>query len=267
MEISNNTVIHTNCQKGFTLVELMVVIAIIGIITAIAIPYYNNYKKTACDQAALSDLYNVKGAVHKYLADATLKGNTVATDIAAAVTAVLEDTTGQYGYPGPTNKCAVTITSNGSLVTARTALGTEQGVKGWTIDMAGGFGPTSASSQDSTFSNITTDLISRIKDFYAKNGRYARTWGDYRFTDLGLNPGDYTQPIEGLYYRPSGSTVLVTPAQGTQLIMKSLDGRTLSLTSNLNWNLIYDVLGGQWYYHTIDPGNAVDIDTLRIIQQ
>ena len=128
-------------QKGFTLVELMVVIAIIGIITAIAIPYYNNYKKTACDQAAISDLYNVKAAVQKYLADATLKGTAVATDVAGAVTAVVNDTTGQYGYPGPTLKCGVKLTSSGSVVTATASAGTAQGVKGWTLDMAGGKEP------------------------------------------------------------------------------------------------------------------------------
>ena len=68
-------------SKGFTLVELMVVIAIIGIITAIAIPYYNNYKATACDQAGLADLYNVKAAVQKYLTDLTLSGTVVNFDI------------------------------------------------------------------------------------------------------------------------------------------------------------------------------------------
>ena len=82
-------------QKGFTLVELMVVIAIIGIITAIAIPYYNNYKKTACDQAALSDLYNVKAAVQKYITDQTLKGTTVVTDVSNAATQVL-GSSGRY---------------------------------------------------------------------------------------------------------------------------------------------------------------------------
>jgi type IV pilus assembly protein PilA len=132
-------------QKGFTLVELMVVIAIIGIITAIAIPYYNNYKRTACDQAALTDLSNLKAAVQKKMADDVLsttgKAATDAAAVSAAVDEVLKDTTGKFGYPGPTVKCGVTLTNASGVVTAKASQGTDQGVKGWTFNMAGGKDP------------------------------------------------------------------------------------------------------------------------------
>jgi hypothetical protein len=110
-------------------------------------------------------------------------------------------------------------------------------------------------------------MISRITDFYNQNGRYPRSWGDYRFTDIGLNPSDFTQPIDGLYYSPAGPGVNIRPAEGTTLTMQSLDGKSLTLTPNLNWNLVYDVGQMQWYYHTKDPGNAVDIKTLKIVQK
>ena len=56
-------------NKGFTLVELMIVVAIIGILAAIAIPQFSAYRAKAFNSAAQSDLKNFKTAMEASLAD------------------------------------------------------------------------------------------------------------------------------------------------------------------------------------------------------
>ncbi|MBF0275621.1 MAG: prepilin-type N-terminal cleavage/methylation domain-containing protein [Nitrospinae bacterium] len=58
-----------NGDKGFTLIELMIVIAIIGILAAIAIPQFAKYREKAYDAASKADITNMATALESYFLD------------------------------------------------------------------------------------------------------------------------------------------------------------------------------------------------------
>ena len=56
-------------EKGFTLVELMVVVVIIGVLVAIAVPIYQNVVNSASRKTIVANLRTIDGAIEMYRAE------------------------------------------------------------------------------------------------------------------------------------------------------------------------------------------------------
>jgi len=245
-------------EHGFSLIELLIVIIIIGILAAIAIPIYVNQRNKAKDAAIKEGIHSIQIGVETFTADhndtfpATGSLNEVLSDTYVEgwpnnpftnVAMRSSSSVGDYTYTN--NADSFTLTgnlSNGSR---------------FTVGLSGGPAATG-------FTAVSGNLIALQLAYFAKHGYWPRSWVPYCYTDLGLDAAQYAAAIGNVYYKPVGATLQAKPAAGYLMTVTGAQGQTFVLTSRSNWNLVYDATSGLWYYHAIAPGNQVDISTLTI---
>ena len=107
---------HSN---GFTFIEFSVVLAILGILAAIAVPQYSSYRERAYNQTAISDLKNIAAAQESFFADhQTYKAIEQCAKVESGVKCEIQD------LPGVTNlskgvSLTMQVSPSGFVATAR----------------------------------------------------------------------------------------------------------------------------------------------------
>ncbi|MDK2972798.1 MAG: type pilus assembly protein PilA [Candidatus Sumerlaeota bacterium] len=99
-------------KKGFTLVEIMIVVAIIGILIAIAVPGFLKARETSRKNACQENQSKIDGAVQQYILEENLEDQAAAVTELGGIAALVGE--GEYLRVTPECPSSGTYTLNGT---------------------------------------------------------------------------------------------------------------------------------------------------------
>lgn len=86
-------------KKGFTLVEIMIVVVIIGLLAAMAVPAFQQVRATSQEKAALNDLRQIAAGADQYF----LEEGETSVAVAALIPTYIKTINGNNTYPTNVN--------------------------------------------------------------------------------------------------------------------------------------------------------------------
>jgi prepilin-type N-terminal cleavage/methylation domain-containing protein len=275
---------YRKCDEGFTLIELMLVITMVGVLASIATPSYFNYaqraRATQCSvdrgeaQSIIVQYYQthpdteltslqqlIDGGYLRSGFDCPLGGEYVVIPAKVSdsqypviacslhyVPKVITET-----VPAPTPVPTPVPVPEPAPVPAPTPVPAPVPT------------PKPLTSLGSSFGEISKGMIDAIENYYAKNGKYPRTGTKTKYTDIGLDPNEWKDAINGIIYTPQGDRVSISPGQGYTFSVTQVSGKQVTVSGT--GKIIYSMATDQWYYSSIKKGNEVKISSLQVKQK
>lgn len=261
-------------DDGFSLLELMVVIFILAALASIAIPRYVVYRQQALAAECLSNRHQAEMAERAYFLEYDQPSLAIADTYSCPSGGVyvwLVSDPEVSGYPKlicslhGTTDSAESDNSAVSVPTTTDAIAAPEQAAQDVAASAETEETEALTSLGSSFEEIISQMVGLIEAFYTENDRYPRSWGDYRFTDIGLDPEEWAVSYDGIIYTPIGNRVTIEPAEGFRFFVTDIKGKEQEITPASNWNLLYSIEDEKWYFKMIHKNNEIDISTLTIV--